>query len=263
MKELSLLQTLGLKDAEAQTYLALLKNGPSSIRRLAELTSINRGTTYDALKNLVPLGLVFYNRQGERHKYIAESPEHILQLIADRRHKLAQAEADAKHLLPGLLALSEHRLGAPLIRFYEDDDGIATILRDVLQTTRSLTPREYLAYSSRPLRKYIYRRFPHFTRARIQDGISVKVIAVGEGGEIDQLAERRWLPEPTTAINPSSYTLIYGHKIATISVSSDDTPFGVIIEESGTAAMQQLIFDTLWNILPPSSSGPTAPNALP
>lgn len=248
MNELSSLRELGLKDPEISTYLALLKNGPTSIRGLAANTSINRGTTYESLKRLAETGLVAYVRKGERHKYRAESPERIFELIADRRRTLAQVETEAKSFVPRLMALGEHRLGEPTVRFYEDDEGIVVILRDVLNTAAGLHPKQYYAYSSRALRKYLYRRFPNFTRRRIAEGIEVKVIAAGAGGDPDELSERRWISNPVED-QLASYILIYGPKIAIISVSPDDTPYGVVIEDPGAAAMQKLLFETLWTQL--------------
>ena len=248
MDELSILEELGLKPNEVAVYAALLKSGPASIRSVAAAAGVNRGTTYEALKSLAESGLVAYTRRGERRKYRAESPERIYQLIDDKRRQLAQIEADAKNLVPSLLALGERRLGEPAVRFYEDDEGIVVILRDVLQTVAQLKTKEYYAYSSIALRKYLYRRFPNFTRRRIAENINVKVIAVGVGGEPDELSERRWIPEPASG-DLSSYVIIYGPKVALISVSADETPYGVVIEEPGVAAMQRLLFTTLWPTL--------------
>lgn len=248
MESTPLLEDLGLKPNEAAVYTALLKSGPASIRSVAATAGVNRGTTYEALKSLAESGLVAYTRKGERRKYRAESPERIYQLIDDKRRQLAQIEADAKNLIPTLLALGERRLGEPAVRFYEDDEGIVVILRDVLQTVANLKTKEYFAYSSLTLRKYLYRRFPNFTRRRIADNIRVKVIAIGVGGEPDELSERRWIPQPATG-DLSSYILIYGSKVALISVSADETPYGVVIEEPGVAAMQRLLFTTLWSRL--------------
>lgn len=248
MNDLSPLKELGLKDPEISTYLALLKNGPTSIRGLASSTGINRGTTYESLKRLADTGLVAYVRKGERHKYRAESPERIYDLIDDRRRTLAQVEAEAKSFIPTLLALGERRLGEPAVRFYEDDEGIVVILRDVLNTAATLHPKKYYAYSSRALRKYLYRRFPNFTRRRITEQIFVKVIAAGAGGDPDELSERRWIADPGEE-QLASYILIYGPKIAIISVSPDDTPYGVVIEDPGAAAMQKLLFESLWSHL--------------
>jgi sugar-specific transcriptional regulator TrmB len=245
----SSLSELGLKDTEIRVYTALLESGPTSIRGVAAAAKVNRGTTYEALKHLAETGLVAYTRQGERNKYRAESPERIFDLIDEKRRSLSNLEAEAHTLVPSLLALGQHRLGEPAVRFYEDDEGIVVILRDVLHTVaQNRRHKEYYAYSSRALRKYLYRRFPNFTRRRISEDVHVKVIAVGEGGDPEENSERRWIPEPPSS-QLSSYTLIYGDKVALISVSPDDTPYGVVIEEPGVAAMQRLLFDTLWSHL--------------
>ncbi len=242
------LKDLGLKPAEIAVYTALLKQGPSSIRSIAQLAKVNRGTTYESLKRLADTGLVSFTLKGERRKYRAESPDRIYQLIEDRRRMLTQLETEAASFVPELLALGQRRLGEPSVKFYEDDDGIAVILRDVLDTVSRLERRQYWVYSSRPLRKYLYRRFPTFTSRRIQQGVFVRVIAIGQGGEVDEQSERKWIPEPPSSLL-SSYVIIYGSKLALISVSADDTPYGVVIEEPGVAAMQRLLFETLWTTL--------------
>jgi sugar-specific transcriptional regulator TrmB len=52
----SLLLRVGLTDQEAKTYLALLELEAVSIRKVADQTGINRGTTYEAIKKLVNAG---------------------------------------------------------------------------------------------------------------------------------------------------------------------------------------------------------------
>lgn len=148
-------------------------------------------------------------------------------------------------LVPALLARVVRPEGEPLVRYYQDDEGVATILRDVLQTCGQLDRPFYHAYSSQALRKFLYRKFPKFTERRIQEGIAVKVIAIGQGGVLDELSERRWLQEPPEG-DVSSYTLIYGNKVAVISISSNLTPYGVVIEDAGSASMQRLLFERLW-----------------
>jgi len=248
MKDQTFLEDLGLTKAEAQVYLALLQSGPSSIRKIATVANINRGTTYDALKRLSTTGLVSYRKRGERQHYMAESPDQINTLITERRRELVNLQAEAQTLIPKLMAIGERRQGEPIVRFYEDDAGVVAILNDVLATTARLDPKEYYVYSSLSLRGYLYRRFPTFTKRRLQNDIFVRVIAVGEGGEPAEEAELKWLPEPKNA-DLSSYVIIYGNKVATISVSPDETPYGVVIEEAGVAAMQKFLFEQLWDKL--------------
>lgn len=246
-KLLDISRQLRLSEQDMQVYIALLELEAVSIRKIADKTGINRGTVYEILKRLVEEGLVSTRTTGKREYFVAESPERLFDMIRDKRKSLLEAQKIAEAVVPALLAKSARPEGRPVVRYYEDDEGVVAILRDVLQTCRKMDEPKYYAYSSRPLRQYIYRKFPKFTERRITEGIAVNVIAVGEGGDPAPVSERKWLPEVRSGI--SSYTLIYGNKVAHISISSDFTPYGVVIEDAGTASMQKLLFEQLWATL--------------
>lgn len=245
----NVLMRLGFKPNEALTYSALLELGPVSIRAVADHTGINRGTTYEAIKGLLAEGLVRVRQNGKREQYVAESPERINDIIREKRKDLLQIQQESQELIPLLLARSAMPIGEPLFRYYQDDEGMAAILRDVLQTCGRLKVPQYCAYSSPLLKHYIYRKFPKFTERRIQEGIFVKTIAVGGGGDPAELSERRSLEEPSDS-SASSYVMIYGNKVVFMSLSKDLTPYGVVIEDAGNATMQRLLFDRLWDGLP-------------
>jgi sugar-specific transcriptional regulator TrmB len=248
-KLIDLLLSLDLSRNDALTYAALLQVDTVSIRKIAAYTGINRGTTYEALKRLVTLGLISVKKRGQREYYTAESPEKIYDLIRDKRRDLLDASTTAKSVVPNLLAKHTPPTGRPVVRYYEGDDGVVAILKDVLQTCRGMKDPHYYVYSDSRIRMYLYREFPQFTDRRVAEGIGVKVISVGEGGEAAQHAERKWLPSDQSDAEVSSYVLIYGGKMAVISISSDLTPYGVVIKDSKTAAMQRLIFEQLWKTL--------------
>ena len=241
----NILSRLGLSDNEAKTYAALFELESASIRKVAERSGINRGTTYEAVKSLVAYGLASVRQNGKREQYVAESPEKIYDIIRDKRKDLIQIQDDSKKLVPALLARAVRNEGEPLVRYYQDEEGVATILRDVLQTCGQLEEPGYHVYSSQALRKYLYRKFPKFTERRIAEGIFVKVIAIGQDNDLDELSARRWLPGPSEGAL-SSYTLIYGNKVAIISISDNLTPYGVVVEDAGSAAMHRLLFEQLW-----------------
>ncbi len=243
-----LLKDLGFREVEAETYWALLKLESVSVRKVAEVSGINRGTTYDAIKKLVQAGLVITRKIGAREYFTAESPEIIYDLIRERRKSLWRSQQEAQKVIPEIIARQARPEGKPIVKYFEDDEGVVTILRDVLQTVAKLDTPEYYVYSSRQLRQYIYRKFPKFTERRIEEGIYVKVIAVGEGGDRVDSSERKWLQNQTDE-QLSSYTIIYGSKVAHISISKDFTPYGVVIDDSGIANMQRLLFDQLWSVL--------------
>jgi HTH-type transcriptional regulator, sugar sensing transcriptional regulator len=243
-----LLSHIGLDSNQTATYVALLELEAVSIRKISDKTGINRGTTHEILKSLVGRGLVGTYTKGSRDYYAAESPEKIYDIIRDQRKDLLRAQHLADDIVPRLQSNQNQPEGRPQVRFYEGDEGVAAILRDVLQTCGQQDKLQYRVYSSRSLRHYIYRRFPNFTERRIAEGIFVKVIAVGQGGEPAIDSERKWLPDSDKELS-ASYTIIYGNKLAHISISSDYTPYGVVVEDEGVAEMQRMLFERLWSTL--------------
>jgi sugar-specific transcriptional regulator TrmB len=238
---------LGLDRRQVQIYQSLHKLGPASIRDVAAEAGINRGSTYETLKQLVTKGLVSYFPKGRRRVFQAEDPERLLSLGESKQQALAQAmEELRKDIIPSLKqARPEFSPGN--VRFYEGDDGVELVLRDILNSTARNAGKGYAVISTKTLRQHLYRPFPNFTRQRVQKGIRVRVIAVGEGGDDAELAERKWLP--ASADTDASYIAIYPPKVAMITLADRDYPVVVIIDSAAIASTQQLLFDTLWELL--------------
>lgn len=241
------LSQLGLDKRQVQVYQSLHKLGPASIRDVAAEAGINRGSTYETLKQLVTKGLVSYLPKGRRRVFQAEDPERLLSLAESKQQALTQAmEELRKDIIPALKqARPEFSPGS--VHFYEGDEGVELVLRDILKSTARNADKGYAVISTKTLRQHLYRPFPNFTRQRVQEGIRVRVIAVGEGGDDAELAERKWLPagEGTDA----SYIAIYPPKVAMITLADRDYPVVVIIDSAAIASTQQLLFDTLWQLL--------------
>jgi len=121
------------------------------------------------------------------------------------------------------------------------------VLEDVLETCAA-DGKAYSAYSSADLRGILYKSFPNFTKERIRRKISVRVAAIGSGGGDAELAERRWLSKQEGA---PTYVLIYGTKVASISLGQGSQPQVVITDDAALARTQQLIFDHVWEFLKP------------
>ena len=238
---------LGLDKRQVQVYQSLHKLGPASIRDVAAEAGINRGSTYETLKQLVTKGLVSYFPKGRRRVFQAEDPERLLSLGESKQQALAQAmEELRKDIIPSLKkARPEFSPGN--VRFYEGDDGVELVLRDILNSTARNAEKGYAVISTKSLRQHLYRPFPNFTRQRVQKGIRVRVIAVGEGGNEAELAERKWLP--ASADTDASYIAIYPPKVAMITLADRDYPVVVILDSAAIASTQQLLFDTLWKLL--------------
>ncbi len=242
---MKIFEKLGFSDNEERVYVHLLKNGGASIRQIAGDTGINRGTVYEALKALSDHGLVSHSQKKQRQQFIAEDPSILKTLFKEERQKLVSMRKELTKSLPDLQVLYEIKHEQPVIKIHEGHAGTKLILEDVLKTMTSEADKCYRVYSAANIREYLYYNFASFSERRIKTGIKAKVIAIGAGGEIRGLDERRWI---TAKRGAPAYIIVYGKKIAIISLSQG-RPHSVVIEDAGLAETQKLVFDSLWEKL--------------
>ena len=218
----------------------------SSIRRIAEYTGINRGSVFESLKQLVAVGLVTYVEAGERRKYSARDPEVLHEIINEKRRALFSMHAQIEQYSHSL-ELDRLEPGAlNFASFYDGDEGLANILRDVLTTARRDGYTEYYSISSPRVSEYLYNKFPHFSRERDKLGLKVRILGLGT-------PLQKELPSVTRKLLPHQhadsgvYTLIYGNKIALVTIDERKHTSGIVIDNEGIANLQRLLFEYTWN----------------
>lgn len=245
MLSASLFDTIGLAPKAAHIYSTLLKLGPSSVRDIAKAADMNRGTTFEILKVLQEKGLVSFFHGEAREHFVAEDPERLHDLVRERRHALADAEETLKIALPELKSLHDRGGEKPIAKYFSGEAGVREILEDVLVACGS-SAKEYCVYSAAGIRDHLYRGYPRFSEERIARGITVKVIALGEGGDLRGLDARKWIPANLT--HPT-YLIIYSRKVAAIALDAKGALVGVIIENEGIAETHKAIFMHLWETI--------------
>jgi len=239
----------GLDEKEISVYLGLISLGPAPASTIASKSGVNRGTTYDILERLQKLGLVSFYKEykqddSKKQHFVAEPPQKLLDAVENKKRGLDTLKIHISKSLPELESLYEKSGARPVAKYYEGSAGLRIILQDVLST---LAPEStYFVYSSADIKEYLYKSYPNFNKDRIKAGISNQVIAFGRGGELAGLDERRCLSEKEST---PTYMLIYGGRVAMISLSATREPVGVIIEDSGLYETQKMIFEFVWNKL--------------
>lgn len=237
--------SIGIEKRDMRVYEALQQLEKGSLRAIAEHTGLNRGTVYEIIKKLTSLGIVTFTVAGQQRRYQAADPDVFVALIREHEDRLASAKQAAKAYAEQFRSLKTLSETAHFASFYEGDEGIASILRDVLTTVRRLPDREYHVFSSRGVSEFLYNNFPNFSRQRVRHGIYVKVLAIGTTPEKVVHAERRQL-SPTPVSEAKGYTIIYGDKTALITLDAQNVPFGIVIDNAGITGMQRLLFMQLW-----------------
>jgi sugar-specific transcriptional regulator TrmB len=240
-------RAFGLEPRDKIVYETLFKLDKVSLRAIAQATGMNRGTVYEVVKKLTAQGLITFTQAGERRQYSAAPPEVFRALIRERRDQLQQLETAADDYISALESKQPVPGAGYFASFYEGEEGVAAILRDVLQTASGLEKREYCVFSSERASRIIYNQIRSFSRQRVKLGIFVRVISDRQPSEKVVMAERRQLPAERQFLN--GYTLVYGDKTALVSVSETNMLSAVVITDAGVANMQRLVFEQLWNSL--------------
>ncbi len=245
----AIFKKLGLSDKEITVYFKLLETGANSVRHLAIIAGLNRGTTYDILKKLQEIGLVsFYHKNTKQH-FVAEDPEKILKFLADRQQELKNAEVKIKEIIPELKSLQEKGGDKPVTKFYESKYGVRFILDDIILTLKQEKVKEYYVYSAAGVREDVYSAYPDFNKKRIKNKIKAKTISLSPGGGTYGMDERKWLTSNNDSMVEMTYILIYADKCAFISRDSRYNPVGVIIENKMIYETQKAIFLQLWGLI--------------
>jgi len=242
----TILKKIGLSDKEIKVYLALLEYGAISVRSLAEITGLNRGTTYDILKRLQETNLVTYYHHETKQKFVAEDPEKLISLVKTKEEEFKKTRETIEDIIPELKSLQDKGGNKPTSKFYEGKSGIRLILEDVLNSVESNGEKEYYIYSATNVSEDLYKAYPDFTKHRIKKDIKVKAISLAKGGGEHGLDERRWLG---TDQESATFVFIYAGKCAFVSRDSKGIPVGVIIENQMIYETQKVIFSGLWKLL--------------
>ncbi|TSC56411.1 MAG: transcriptional regulator TrmB [Parcubacteria group bacterium Gr01-1014_18] len=243
------LKKFDFSDNEINVYLALLRLGPSPVRKIAEESKVNRGTTYDILKSLIEQRLITYYHKEKHQYFTAENPKNLSLVLEEKRKKLDLLGNQMNDLIPELESLANESGKKPVVKFYEGAHGGKIILEDLLESCQKQGNLSYAAYSSEPVAQTLYEKFPNFTEKRIQNNISVRVISLWQGGTSAKLASRKYLPTDKQSKDPN-FVLIYADKVAFFSVNAAGELIAVLVEDRAIFQTQMIIFEQIWKTLP-------------
>jgi sugar-specific transcriptional regulator TrmB len=92
----SILEDLGLTNAEIKVYITLLELGASSAGKIIETSNLQNSVTHRALNTLIEKGIINYIMEGRRKVYQATNPENFFNFIDDKKKRFEQILPDLK-----------------------------------------------------------------------------------------------------------------------------------------------------------------------
>jgi len=111
---------LGLTDKEANLYIALLKNGKSTVLELSQITKLKRPTVYLILDSLREKSLILKIPYAKKSVFLAKEPDDFFRNVMDKTKKAHDSLYQIKSLQK-----KEDRIS---VRYYEGEKGVEEAL---------------------------------------------------------------------------------------------------------------------------------------
>lgn len=220
--DIRILEEVGLSEAEAKIYLALIRLGQSKTGRIIDITKLQSSTVYHVLGSLMEKGIVTYILKGKVKYFQAESPESLLMFLDEKKRKV-------NGIIPELKEMEKLSRIKQNAKVYEGVKGIMTAFNDILETMKKGEEYYFFQFPFEKLqneRALLFLRNYHLKRSA--KGIRVKGIASLECKdlmkEISELQHTKikYLDNPAPTV-----VVIYKNKILQLDWGEVPTAFTI------------------------------------
>lgn len=246
----TMLENLGLKGDEIQTFIFLLENGPTTAGNLAKRTGLSRPSLYGFMRKLQRSGLIIESQKNGVKTFSTSSKEKISVLFED---KIAELEKGKSILEKAFREVKKDAAATgPKFQLFEGKDGLTQVMEDML-LYRDLITKAYWPIKSMVevlSADYLNRH----NKRRIKRNIFIQSIWP-EKEKLDTNtynflgAGTRYLREVRMAPKNVNYSMgywTYANKV--IFLSSKKESYGFIIESKELVETMSSQFDVMWNI---------------
>lgn len=231
MSSISLLEEIGLKEREAEVYLALLELGEASVQEIAEKASLQRPNCYAVLESLAKKGLAHLHVRKGAQRYSAEDPDQ-LRIMLKHKEEVLQAA------LPALRSVHNQAPGKPGVHFHEGNEQIFSLYREILQSKayKCIWSPEYLL----PILGDFVEEFGRVVDER---GIEAQEIVTGNV-RIENTSTTRQVRYLLPGQAAETDIMLFNNRLALISYTPKAQ--GLVIESAGIVQTFSLLFEALW-----------------
>lgn len=242
----TILEEIGIPESATKIYVTLLREGDATARTLSLRTGITRTSVYDQLRMLRSKSLIVEREIEGRTLFAVSGTRQLSMLLDERVEQLTKKRNSLDSILESLV--TRRQTAQPRIRFFEGDDGVRQLLKDILWYD-DITLHVYWSYED-TLRFLGSEFLLWFNERRKKRRISIRTIwgtdpKADRGREsiFDDGADvkRRYFAGRNRS---SMSSIIYGNKVAFISSSKE--AFGFIVESEEFVQLHNMQFELLW-----------------
>ncbi len=227
------LEKLNFSTNESRVYLTLIKTGASLAGRIAKEASLDRSSTYNALKMLIERGIVSTVHENKRTIYVPADPKKILDYYKEK-------EEIANNVIPKLRQLFALKKEKRNVLLYQGYKGLKTILQDMLD---SGDKEQYVMGSEGQFSQRMPYYAPLFSKLKQERGIKSKVLIREGRTKMSRGKTTEYREVPSDVVSPATIN-VYAGKVAIF--IWDEKPEAVLIENARVSETFRNYFKFIW-----------------
>lgn len=254
-KTVSELEKTGLSNKAARLYVALLESGGAFPSKLAEMTKLNRSTTYKILTDLAIKGLVSEITKGKKLYYQIEKPYKLERYARYNLNRARDILEHTKKIIPEIEGLYNLIPDKPKVKYFEGTEGIVSIYEDHIAVDKKY---EMLGFSNTAeLIRFLPKKFLD-TYVKTKEKLGIVTRGITPDTQIDKnynsaayrkvrktiWPELRHIPQE---IFPYKIELtVYANNRVSLLKLEREHPIGIIIEDKTFHDTMKMIFELAW-----------------
>tara|TARA_Y100000310_G_C20687157_1_gene819805 strand:- start:1165 stop:1878 length:714 start_codon:yes stop_codon:yes gene_type:complete len=232
----TILEDIGLTNAEIKVYLSLLELGPSTAGPIIEKSKLQSSVVHMTLNKLTERGLISFVKEGQRRHYQASDPKHIIEFIEEKKERFEE-------ILPELLLKQKLAKEKKEVTTYKNTKGIKELLLELLNAGGKEHNTFGSAIESLMLGEAWWKSYH---KKRANKGIKAKLIF---NKSLKKWTDINKYPKATykftnTGFEPLTETIIRNDKIGIIIWT--EKPIGILIHNKIAAQSYEKFFEMLW-----------------
>lgn len=231
------LQEIGLTDAEAKIYIALLKLQEATAGEIAKHTNLQRSTVYFALDKLINSGLISHITKNNVKIFMAENPDYLRKLVDEKRQKVDK-------ILGKLKAIEKQKKGIK-VQVYEGYEGLKYLIKKRMDWLKK--GHEVCIIASRE--SYGYEKYKilwqQHEKVRKKKGAIIKLISPEKDRKIaeKEFKEKGRYERFIDWDLPASF-VVYGNVVSIIILGEEEIQ--IHIEDERIAKAYKHYFNLMW-----------------
>ncbi len=238
----SILEEIGLTNAQIKIYLALLELGETTTGPIIKKSELQNSVVYNALNQLIEQGLTTFIIKGKTKYFSATNPKNLLRFIEDKKERIQQ-------LIPKLV--QKKKTSKQEARVYQGWKGVYNAFNEVLETLPKGS--EYIGFAAGLREQYSKESkhfFKEFQKKRDRMRYNIKLIANEETKQqVEQFHYYKKFGKPeyrfVKGIAPVGI-IIFKDNI--LNIAFEETPIAIITTSKQIAESYRKFFYAMWEI---------------